>query len=141
MSHKDFVIKKIEGLMSYLEKTYDPLEEWTIPDDYLEVVDILQNAQSSGHLDSTKLRRLNYIYRKTAAVEKMIKDFGRTMTYEEWVEWNIVDVLKNNKKDDKIQQAIYYVVLNNVKKDGTSYTPEEARDFVEQIRKKYSINV
>lgn len=125
MTHKDFVISKVEKLIKMMEDAYKDSEDYLLAPEWIEVNDILMTARKNDRLNPDTLHRLNYIYRKTLAYK------DKKMSYEDWVRWNILDILahgKNSRKD-----AIYYIMGNMLHENGTRYLLSDAEEYVDNI--------
>jgi len=137
-----WIIEKINVLLKDMEETYDLdpklKEDFIWPENYLEVLSTRDKTIKYNECNKDDLIKLNYYFREISMMKKNLKS-GIKQTYEEYVEWKIVDILTNENEETPIQVAIYYVHANVVKKDGHLLTIEESAEFVEQIRNKHNI--
>lgn len=141
---KNTIVKKLEELINLLLKVYEldmvQKSRQLFPDYFLDVHRLKDSIIKNDYiLSRDELIKLNYYYRETMFKLKRLEKNKEPIVYEEYVEWKIKDILEDDDEKDRFQKAIYYVKENIVKINGHLYTIEEAADYVEQIRNKYSI--
>lgn len=136
----EYVVQQIEYLIELLQKVYKGQKKFLFPDNYLEVQDILDKARNDNKIEKSQLIRMNYIFRKTKAHEECIEKHGELMTYDQWVEWNVTDILTDESiKNGHLKTAAEFVRRNYLQESGEFYDITKAKKFVEQIRDNGSI--
>ena len=90
----EYVSQQIEFLIELLQEVYSDKKKFLFPDHYLEVQDVLDKVYNNdARVNKTQLMRMNYIFRKTMAHKECIEKYGDLMSYDQWVTWNVTDIL------------------------------------------------
>jgi len=142
-SKKSYLLQKVEYLIEMMEEVHEKDEQEKkkniFPANYLEVQNIKDILEKQTSLPKESLIKLNRYYREVAARKDLLENEHRSMSYEEYIEWKVKDILEDDSDENRYKSATYFVVEYAVKKSGHPFNLEESVEFVEQIRSKYGI--
>jgi len=140
---KNYILKQIEDLLELMVEIQQNDEKmkanFLLPENYLDVQDIKNKIIKHSECNKNELIKLNYFYREMMAIKESIKLTGSRMNYKELLEWKIKDILENKDEESPTQVAIYYIRENIINESGKLLSLEEAVEYVERLRFKYSI--
>jgi len=141
-SKKNYIIDKIKYLLELMEDTQAKNEIMKkaslFAPNYLNVQEIKDKLEKKDTVTKEELIKLNYYYREILFISEL-RDDEEPLTYTQYIEWKIKDILENEEEEHPIQAATYYVMYKLVDINGMSYVITDAAKYVEQIRDKHSI--
>jgi len=129
---KQIILDKLSKLITLLEEVHEGDENNLFHEDWIEVTDTISKIDRSSEASKETLDRMNIVWRKNQAVKKFKAENNGELPKEDFLDLEVISMLKVNKKI----AAIKFIRENKLTTNGALMSLIEAKDYVDQIETK-----